>query len=586
MTTKSKKKKRKMMLGAAAVLVGVAAVCFFLVSGNQSTTQDSMEADGLPGASRTIQSYNDTFLSLTGFAVDGVHDRTDAWKTAAYRSVSDERELFEALLDAQEGKVSVIEICEDMYLGYQELALTDEERVRYHFVSPHEKPHRGYTNPVLEQSGISKIDVADTEGLTIFSQNGATLYHCEWKLTRPSRDIVFRNLVFDEMWQWDEAGTHKESGWTFIKVNGAADVWIDHCTFTIAADGNIDIENGSDGVTISWCKIGLSAQEAEDLGGISDSVGYMEQRYQSGELSADSRYYKLREGGATPEEIMAYTAYHSKCHLVGSGDKDYVDGTDAEGNRIADGNANLELTLAWNYYQNIGQRVPMIRQGRGHMINCYLDDSTHARAAAANEIFSKYGSYTFSRALNARNGASIGADTCVFRDVEKPVVGAEYQGMDTGNMNAPWDELFAQAENRVLIVNSRVVNDEETYDGSSWDSDGDNAFTSGFTWKDKRTIGNWAWKSAIVGAQEMEKGDPPSEPFTFVYDQEWELPYTYQALPLDEVEETVAALAGAGRVKMDRKQWLQTSYEEYDVTEPESFFGRQWIRFCKWLSNL
>lgn len=37
-------------------------------------------------------------------------------------------------------------------------------------------------------------------------------------------------------------------------INGATNVVIDHCTFTDCADGSLDVTNGSDSVTVSWCR--------------------------------------------------------------------------------------------------------------------------------------------------------------------------------------------------------------------------------------------------------------------------------------------------------------------------------------------
>jgi pectate lyase len=38
-----------------------------------------------------------------------------------------------------------------------------------------------------------------------------------------------------------------------ISIDGVQHIWIDHCTFTNGGDGNIDIKNGADYVTVSWC---------------------------------------------------------------------------------------------------------------------------------------------------------------------------------------------------------------------------------------------------------------------------------------------------------------------------------------------
>lgn len=38
-----------------------------------------------------------------------------------------------------------------------------------------------------------------------------------------------------------------------ISIDSASHIWIDHCTFTDGGDGNVDIKNGADYVTVSWC---------------------------------------------------------------------------------------------------------------------------------------------------------------------------------------------------------------------------------------------------------------------------------------------------------------------------------------------
>lgn len=104
---------------------------------------------------------------------------------------------------------------------------------------------------------------------------------------------------------------------------------------------------------------------------------------------------------------MAYAAYHSKVHLVGSGDKDYTNYVGSNGVEIKDGNQRLRLTLAYNRYTNVGSRLPMIRQGVGHLFNNSFDNSTHQNVLDSVTAISKYGHDKLSRGMNARNGASI-----------------------------------------------------------------------------------------------------------------------------------------------------------------------------------
>ncbi|WP_163582809.1 hypothetical protein [Gracilibacillus saliphilus] len=530
-----------------------------LLIGNDVTNAAAI--DSIPNTERHFKDYDNSYLSVTGYASKGVHDRSEYMDTSYYRKAKTEREFLQALLDAENGDVKVIEIAKDLNLGWKALNLTEEETKKYRFIREYRDPTNGFTNPKLVASGVSKIDVNNVDGLTIFSKKGKTIRSAEINLQRSSNDIVIRNLNFDGMWQWDDTGRHKEVGWTFINVNGANNVWIDHCQFSIASDGLIDIENGGSNITISWSTFGLPASEhpAKDSD-IYQSIQYMEEAYIANTLGSDSVYYNMRNDGATKEQIMAYAAYHSKVHLTGSGDKDYVDYVSSSGMDYKDGNQRIRLTLAYNQYTNIGQRVPMIRQGTGHAYNLYLDNSTHQNVLDNVTAVAEHGRYHLSRALNARNGASIANDTSVFHDINEPIIGAEIQGLDTKNMADQWAELFQHAYNRNLIVNSKVMNQYGTFTGSSWDNNGENLFTTGFTWHDKSTIGNWAWSSHIVGSEDMEKMNPPSEPFTFEYKYDEQLPYTYHVIPLDRVVDTVKEYAGANKINQSPKGWLKTEY--------------------------
>src|SRR5699024_9803343 len=231
----------------------------------------------------------------------------------------------QAILDAKNGDVKVIEIAEDLNMGWRHLNLSSGEAEEYNFIKQNQEPVNGSTNPNIISSGVSELEVNDIDGLTIFSKEGHTVRHLELILQRNSNDIVIRNLNFDGMWQWDDSGAHKEVSWGFIVVNGANNVWIDHCSFSIAGDGLIDLKNGASNITVSWSSLGLKANESpEPDSDIYQSINFMEEKYLSNELGSDSLYFKMRNDGATKEEIMAYKAYHRKAQLNGSGDKDHV----------------------------------------------------------------------------------------------------------------------------------------------------------------------------------------------------------------------------------------------------------------------
>ena len=157
----------------------------------------------IPQTTRNIKAYDESFLSATGFASvnNGVNDRTSYYGTSYYKTASNEREFLEGVLGARSGTVKVIEVTNNLNLGYLELNFSSSEKSRYNFVSKYENPMIGFTNPVLQKSGASKLNIANTNGLTIFSQKGHTIKHVEFKLQSSASDLVFRNLNFDDMWK-------------------------------------------------------------------------------------------------------------------------------------------------------------------------------------------------------------------------------------------------------------------------------------------------------------------------------------------------------------------------------------------------
>jgi|GEM_PF-825748 len=575
-------------------ILGVVLSAAMLISSVNVTLADenTTGVSKIPNTTSVEKAYDGSYDYVMGYASvnGGIKDRAQYVNTDAHKKVATEREFLDAIIGAKEGKVKIIELTKDLDFGYKYLNFTADEKTKYSFVSEYKKPSvattltnagtEGFTNLENKEKGVSQVSIEGVDGLTIFSMKGNSISRAELKLNRSNsnydlvaNDIVIRNIHFKDMWQWDEPGSGKSQkavGWSNLKLNGATNVWVDHCTFDVAYDGNIDLENGATGISITWCEIGQEADEDVVSGNaVYKSVMDMEKLYNEGKVP-NSLYAKYR-ASATPEEIMAYAAYHDKCHLVGSGDKDCIDYVNSSTGKVKpDSNGNIRMTLAYNHYMNVGQRVPMIRQGTGHLVNCFIDDSSHYEVMnMEKEVDGKTvkpfasAEYKLYRGLNARNGASIAADTCVFKGIDQPIVGAELQGDDLSNMGAPFTKYFANAYNRCLIVNSKTTNNAgDTYTGSSWDNNGDNQFTYKFTWKDKSTINNWAWSNKITNIEgydkeELEKlkkrgADGKLDanqtfdafPFEFEYAAEEKLPYEYQSLALEEVEDVVIANAG------------------------------------------
>ena len=121
-------------------------------------------------------------------------------------------------------------------------------------------------------------------------------------------NIIIRNLKFVGPGPCDVGGQD------LITCTGTTHLWVDHCEFTDGQDGNFDITQSADFVTVSWC-----------------TFGYTERAYD-----------------------------HMNTNLVGSSDSENKD--------------KLNVTFAFNIWgPGCNQRMPMARAGNIHLLNNYYN---------------------------------------------------------------------------------------------------------------------------------------------------------------------------------------------------------------------
>lgn len=123
-------------------------------------------------------------------------------------------------------------------------------------------------------------------------------------------NFIIRNLRFVG------PGSIDVGGYDLLSFTGTTHCWVDHCDFTDGIDGNFDITNSSDFITVSWCT-----------------------------FSYTNRSYM-----------------HQNTNLVGSSDS-----------RTAD-TGKLNITFAYNIWgEKCRARMPMARYGKIHMLNNYFN---------------------------------------------------------------------------------------------------------------------------------------------------------------------------------------------------------------------
>ena len=102
-----------------------------------------------------------------------------------------------------------------------------------------------------------QVKISDVENKTIIGRDGATFAntnHSEDKsesgiiTLRGCKNIIIRNITFKG------AGAYDIDGSDNLELYGCSNIWVDHCDFQDGVDGNLDCNNGSDNICISWCR--------------------------------------------------------------------------------------------------------------------------------------------------------------------------------------------------------------------------------------------------------------------------------------------------------------------------------------------
>lgn len=458
-------------------------------------------------------------LSAGGYVDGNISDFSQYVGTDAYRTVSTPEQFIEALSDAKyhyvtnfdeqtktftqspaegynndnfEGKVHVIEITQDLNLGYYKLsaaAKASDLVVDYASKAESLKPYL-YMSDMFIENGISQIKIENVSNLLVFSKNGAKITHGGFKLTSDT-NVVFRNLEFNEMWQWEDAPVNNSSkigdydwfGWAYFKIAFCGYVWIDHCTFGKSYDGQIDYSNpvydadpgtafrapygakGPNGLHISWCS--FNAGSDDENGYLYKMMKSIEDDYNAG--GNKNLYYKaLRDGGLTFEEILYGIAIPQKKGFLCGDDATFSGSYD----NADDYNFNLKLQVSFAncIFKNLEDRLPKLRGGNAYIYNCIVDSSEYyvyrtklkAKNAASlvQAVNSSWKCALVSQGMLCGNGGSIKAENCIFRGIDSLL-----KNNDTKNGG-----VYVQGGYQLINCSYQKAATDNIYTGSTTDA--------------------------------------------------------------------------------------------------------------------
>lgn len=199
------------------------------------------------------------------------------------------------------------------------------------------------TVKVIKVSGTITIPATSGGRLTFQSQTGKTIYGAAGAKivsTDQTKDnsgilsiksvnnLIIRNLIFEG------PGAYDTDGWDLVVIDNCKNVWVDHCEFRDGVDGNFDIKNKSDFVSVTYTKFTyLKAPRAGGSGG-----------------SDDHRY----------------------SNLIGSSDS-------ATGDR---GTLRITFARCW-WASGCRERMPRVRFGKVHIINSLFNSTVSNKCIAA-----------------------------------------------------------------------------------------------------------------------------------------------------------------------------------------------------------
>ena len=166
-------------------------------------------------------------------------------------------------------------------------------------------------------SGVS-TRIAVTSNKTIVGLAGATING--GIDIKGASNVIVRNLKIKG------PGSVDVNGVDCMYIDNSTNVWIDHCEFVDGQDGNFDIANGANYITITWCKFNYT--------------------------SASSN--------------------HQFSNLIGNSDSKTSDST------------KLKVTLQYNWWgSGCKERMPRVRFGQVHVVNNLFDSPVASHCVRA-----------------------------------------------------------------------------------------------------------------------------------------------------------------------------------------------------------
>lgn len=187
------------------------------------------------------------------------------------------------------------------------------------------------------------VTLQDASNITIYGLPGSALTNSNRETVSSTgildikrcKNIILRNLTFKS------AGAYDIDGNDNLTVQSSTYIWVDHCDFQDGVDGNFDCNNGSDNISVTWCRFRyLIAPKSGGSGG-----------------SSDHRFSDLWGGD---DDVSADV-----------------------------GHLNTTFANCW-WDEGCKERMPRARHGKIHIVNCLYSSSVASYCIGAGYLSNIY----------------------------------------------------------------------------------------------------------------------------------------------------------------------------------------------------
>jgi len=151
-----------------------------------------------------------------------------------------------------------------------------------------------YVSGTISIPSGGRISFQDQSAKTIFGLPGSKLVSTDLTAdnsgiiyVKRCTNIIIRNLIFEG------PGAYDTDGWDNMTLDNCQNVWVDHCEFQDGLDGNFDIKNMSDYVSVTWCKFIYNKAPIPDGPGGSDDHRFSDLFGSSDGATADRGHLRI-----------------------------------------------------------------------------------------------------------------------------------------------------------------------------------------------------------------------------------------------------------------------------------------------------